>query len=274
MRSLVSVPTCLILLWIPLSGLLMLTVSCAILPGNWHAHRNQPGSTPTRSNFIAEDAPPGDGMFIGVALSGGGSRAANFGAAALLEPQEKLGDHPIDVVSSVSGGSLPAAYLALDKYSYRSWFRHREIRFAKAYEDEIKDRLQRNYQVRFVARWLLPWNMFRFWLTDFNRTDIMVPVLDANLYHGATFADLARLTGPKLLINASEMGEPRPFPFVDETFAELHSDLSQERISVAVAASLAVPGFFHHVVLEDRTEPPSSALIAIFPMPPSRTTWD
>jgi NTE family protein len=253
-------PTGMILLSIPLSGLLMLTVSCAILHGNWHAYPNQPGSTPTRSNFIAEDVPPGDGMFIGVALSGGGSRAANFGAAALLELQEKLGGHPIDVVSSVAGGSLPAAYLALDKYSYRSWwFRHREIRFTKAYEDEIKDRLQRNYQVRFVARWLLPWNMFRFWLTDFNRTDIMVPVLDANLYHGAPFADLAGLTGPKLLINASEMGEPKPFPFVDETFAELHSDLSQERISVAVAASLAVPGFFHHVVLEDRTEPPSSA---------------
>ena len=116
MRSLVSVPTCLILLWIPLSGLLMLTVSCAILPGNWHVYPNQPnqpGSTPTRSNFIAEDAPPGDGMFIGVALSGGGSRAANFGAAALLEPQEKLGDHPIDVVSSVSGVSLPAGYVAV-----------------------------------------------------------------------------------------------------------------------------------------------------------------
>ncbi|MDQ6735422.1 MAG: patatin-like phospholipase family protein, partial [Nitrospirota bacterium] len=235
----------------------MLTVSCAILPGNWHAHPNQPGSTPTRSNFIAEDVPPGDGIFIGVALSGGGSRAANFGAATLLELQEKLGVHPIDVVSSVSGGSLPAAYLALDKYPYRSWFRHREIRFAKAYEDEIKDRLQRNYQIRFVARWLLPWNIFRFWLSDFNRTDIMVPVLDANLYHGATFGDLTY--GPKLLINASEMGAPHPFPFVDETFAELHSDLSRERISVAVAASLAVPGFFHHVVLEDRTMPQSSA---------------
>ena len=228
---------------------------CAILPGSWHAHPNEPGRHSTRANLVAEDIDVKDGMFIGVAISGGGSRAANFGAAVLLELKEQLGaEHPIDVVSSVSGGSLPASYFALDHYQY-GWFNHHEIRFSKSHEAEIKDLLQRNFQIRFVARWLLPWNIVRFWLSDFNRTDIMFPVLDANLYHGATFANLT--TGPKLIINSSEMGDPQPFPFVDETFATLHSDLSLERISVAVAASMAVPGLYHHVVLTDQRVPPS-----------------
>lgn len=237
----------------------VLTTSCAILPGSWHALPNEPGSTPTRANLVAEDVSPADGRFIGVAISGGGSRAANFGAAVLLALQKKLDPKmpPIDVISSVSGGSLPAAYLALDGYTY-GWF-GQQIRFGTAYEDEIKERLQRNYQIRFTARWFLPWNIARFWLTDFNRTDIMFSVLDANLYHGATFADLPKDHGPKLLINASEMGDPKPFPIVDETFSTLGSDLSRQRISVAVTASLAVPGFFHHVVLTDRGIPASQA---------------
>jgi hypothetical protein len=33
----------------------------------------------------AEELPPGQGVFVGIGLSGVGSRAANFSAAALLE---------------------------------------------------------------------------------------------------------------------------------------------------------------------------------------------
>ncbi len=65
---------------------------------NWHAE------------ITAQDKPR---AFIGIAISGGGSRAATFGLATLRE-LDRLGilDHT-SAISSVSGGSLPAAYYAL-----------------------------------------------------------------------------------------------------------------------------------------------------------------
>src|SRR5262245_15100314 len=65
-------------------------------------------------------APDGDPL-LGVALSGGGSRAAVFGAAALealgrirLPEGDSLLQH-IAYISSVSGGSLAASYYAEGK---------------------------------------------------------------------------------------------------------------------------------------------------------------
>ena len=48
--------------------------------------------------------------FIGLAISGGGSRAANFGSAVLWE-LDRLGilQH-VQYISTVSGGSLAGAY--------------------------------------------------------------------------------------------------------------------------------------------------------------------
>ncbi|MBR8512230.1 patatin-like phospholipase family protein [Burkholderia cenocepacia] len=51
--------------------------------------------------------------FLGVAISGGGSRAANFGMYILKE-LERLGVlNRIDAISSVSGGSIAAAHFGL-----------------------------------------------------------------------------------------------------------------------------------------------------------------
>ena len=61
-------------------------------------------------------------LFLGTAISGGGSRAANFGVGALWELQQ-LGilDHPT-ALSSVSGGSLAATYVALNGLDSRTKF--------------------------------------------------------------------------------------------------------------------------------------------------------
>jgi predicted acylesterase/phospholipase RssA len=76
-----------------------------------------------RSDVIGhcQAAVPEKDVLVGVALSGGGSRAALFGAAG-LEALAKLrtadGASAIDKishVSSVSGGSIAAAYYALKK---------------------------------------------------------------------------------------------------------------------------------------------------------------
>ena len=61
------------------------------------------------------------GVFVGVGLSGGGSRAANFGAAALLELQQLGLMDLVSAISSVSGGSLTAAYYGLYKDDPQRW---------------------------------------------------------------------------------------------------------------------------------------------------------
>ena len=57
-----------------------------------------------------------DGRFVGLALSGGGSRSAVFGAAVLKELDRVGILRQVDVLSAVSGGALPAAYYALEGY--------------------------------------------------------------------------------------------------------------------------------------------------------------
>jgi len=67
-----------------------------------------------------------DEMFIGLAISGGGSRAANFGAAVMFELADLGLLHRVDAISSVSGGSIAAAYYALQGYPGLS-FTRREV---------------------------------------------------------------------------------------------------------------------------------------------------
>ena len=69
---------------------------------------SSPPPTLASQSMTLENLP--DGTFVGIAISGGGSRAANFGAAALQELSELGLVDAATMISSVSGGSLPAAY--------------------------------------------------------------------------------------------------------------------------------------------------------------------
>src|SRR5712692_1995823 len=51
--------------------------------------------------------------FVGIAMSGGGSRAANFSAAVLQELERHGFLRYVSAISSVSGSSLTAAYYGL-----------------------------------------------------------------------------------------------------------------------------------------------------------------
>jgi predicted acylesterase/phospholipase RssA len=79
-----------------------------------------PASPPApRATFeIREDRGQRDVLVL-LALSGGGSRAAYFSGAVMLRLQTVFPDvdllQEVDVISSVSGGSLPAAYYAVSR---------------------------------------------------------------------------------------------------------------------------------------------------------------
>ena len=223
------------------------TASCSVLPGHWRPGWNvrDPQNTAlqeTAGSWKLSDMETQDGRFVGLAISGGGSRAANFGGAIMLELQQHQLLQQVDVISGVSGGTLPAVYYGLGEK-------------AGPFTDEaVRKALGYDFQSSWIRRWFLPQNVFRFWLSDFTRSDIMVQVFNNNLYHKATFSDLK--LHPKILVNSTVHNDHTRFTFTDDRFHSLNSTLAQYQVANAVNASSAFPGAFDDVTLEKYVAPP------------------
>ena len=227
----------------------------------------------------SSNCPRTDDRFVGIALSGGGSRAAVFSAAVLFELQKYGILQQADVISSVSGGSYTAALYALSCDTRENCPVTVEGPGRTLWaEDEVYPKLQKEFVWRWFGNWFWPYNIVKYWLTDYNRSQIMADTLDANLYDNSTlghegfrFHDL-NPQRPQLIINATDFtdhlqapdgsspflaGFPgscrraRFFTFTRETFAELGSDLDQYRIADAVVASSAFPAVFNYVNLKN-----------------------
>lgn len=202
-------------------------------------------AVPTRANQTLDQEARRDGRFIGLAISGGGSRAAVFGGAILRELHRIGLLQQVDVLSAVSGGALPAAYYALDGY--------RTVDFTNGF----LERMGHDFQQDVLGRWISPGTLLKRWLGDATKSDTVVQVLDEQLYHGATYADL-NPARPKLLLNATNALTGDPFVISDEGFSTLSSSLSAFSVSRAVYMSAAYPGVFDPVSL-----PPSEP--ALYP---------
>ncbi len=220
--------------------------ACSILVTTVDTMNNQPlnpASPPQRTRSVESltTAELADGIFIGIALSGGGSRAANFSSAVLLE-LDKLGIlNKATAISSVSGSTLPAAYYGLYGRNANYW--NPEL---------VRRQMIKDFEMRWLSRWFLPQNILLYWYTNFNRSDIMKEVLDANLFHGRTFADMGE-GGPRILINATTLAEGTRFVFSEERFQGLGSRLDTFPIANAAMASSAYPGAFHDMTLKDHS---------------------
>ena len=220
---------------------------CAIVQYGTHANEGPvlTSPVPTRATTKISSSDLKNGIFIGIAMSGGGSRAANFSAAALLQ-LESLGIlQQATALSSVSGSSLTAAYYGLfseDKIHHWN-------------PKQVRERLVRNFELDWFWRWFLPWNIARYWFTGFDRSDIMADVFDHNLFEDKTFGQMPRTT-PKILINATSLTDNgASYLFTDEAFNKIGSGLDKYAVSRAVMASGAFPGAFHNVTLRDYTQP-------------------
>lgn len=201
-------------------------------------------------------------MFIGVAISGGGSRAANFSLGALWQLRRLglLGD--VTAISSVSGGSLTAAYVALFGLNSPPEF------------ERAADALRQDFLSRWIWRSLNPGKMLSVATTHATATQTLAETFDDTLFHGKTFADLGPFSSyhPYLYINAAlqnpvsssshltTRGENSPsldlqgFTFTSDAFNALQSNLAAYRIADAVAASGAYPGVFEPLVLRNYDE--------------------
>lgn len=205
---------------------------------------NEPQNRPITPEFIAQSA-QARGIVgantIGLSLSGGGLRAAAF-SFGVLQALTAAGDPAADLfgdltfMSSVSGGSLTAAYMALHGRDGMQHFRARVL----------DADLERDLRLSLFS----PANLVRLLAGGVNDRSNMAATLDADIFHGATFADLYRRNKPDVWINATDLYNRTPFPFIPPVFQGLCSDLSQLRVSEAVAASMAVPLAFAPVVLK------------------------
>ena len=161
-------------------------LAAALLAGCATAFDNQPQNAPISAGFVAQMAQDrgivGENT-IGLSLSGGGLRAAAFSLGvlqALTEAGAARTDLFDDVafLSSVSGGSLTAAHVALHGRAGLDTFRAR-----------VLDRdLERDLRLNL----LWPTNLARLLAGGINDRSNLAATLDADVFGGATFADLYR----------------------------------------------------------------------------------
>ncbi len=184
-------------------------------------------------------------LLVLVSFSGGGMRSAAFGYGVLKGlrdfslPGYDADTHlldAVDVISAVSGGSFPAAYYGL----YRD----------RIFTDFQKDFLDQNIEAYIWGSFLLPWH-FR-WLFDahFGTNDRMAEVYNDLLFHGATYADLQKHGRPLISLDATDVDHGLTFPFIQDQFDLICSDLSSYPLARAVAASNGFPVLFTPITLE------------------------
>lgn len=199
-----------------------------------------------------------DDSLVILAFSGGGSRAAYWSTSVMFKLQQVFGDPDllaeVDAISSVSGGSLPAAYYAIstDEGDERLYGRVWQ-------EKKVKRLMKKNYIMRWFGNWFWPTNIAKFWFTAYDRSDIMAQTFADNLYDKKPFGKDLRIghinrERPYLILNATngtqgQFGEP--FTFTEQDFAKINSDINNYKLSRAVMATASFPAVFNYMTLEN-----------------------
>ena len=185
-----------------------------------------------------------DEVFVFLSLSGGGMRASALAYGVL----ESLDAHAlgtadgaslldeVDLVHSVSGGSLVAAALALKGSDN---FR------------ELEPVLYKGLQRPFVGRWLSPVGLWRISQERYGRSDLLQENLDELFFAGATYGTLTQAgRRPFVVIRATDMSQGEAFDFTQHNLSRFCSSLADVPLARAVAASMAVPVVLSPVTIE------------------------
>ena len=193
-----------------------------------------------RPNYDAEN-------LVILAFSGGGTRAAAFsyGVLEALRRMEAVSSKgakirmldEVGLVTGVSGGSFTA--LAYGLYGDKLF---------DLYETSF---LKRDVQGELIRRALNPGNWGALSSESWGRSELAAQFYDEILFHGATFADLDRGSGPLILASATDISTGARLAFLQADFDYLCSDLNPVPLSRAAAASSAVPFVLSPVTLNN-----------------------
>jgi len=227
-------------------------------PRDTHANETGVNDNVEEAGYRFSNIAPGpknsDSLLVILTFSGGGTRAASFAYGVL----EKLRDTDIvwdgqhrrlldevDVISSVSGGSFPAAYYGL---------------FGDRIFDDFPEKvLYRNIQGALVKRMFSPVNIPKLLSRKYGRTDLMADGFNRDVFENKTFGDLIqRNQRPFIIINATDVSLGCRFAFTQRQFDLLNSDLSSYPVSHAVAASAAFPGLLTPMTLRNYSDDPAT----------------
>ena len=231
--------------------LLLSAVICTFAAACAHWPATPPLQQAGASGYrAAEQIRPGnsDDLLVILAISGGGTRAASLGYGVLEElrrtevmvngMKRRLLDE-VDVISAVSGGTLPATYYAL--------------RGEKTFEEFEAKVLSRNLEVELAKRIILnPVNWFRLPSGTFGKSDLFAELYDETVFDRATFADLKRANGPFVIINGTDVTSGARFSYTQDYFDAICGDLSRVSLGRAVATSTALPPLLTPITLENR----------------------
>jgi predicted acylesterase/phospholipase RssA len=185
----------------------LLISGCAfVMPDKIHYVANPP--VQSAASCILEDQEGPADRILGIALSGGGSRAAVFGAATL----EALAEHgvlgQISHLSSVSGGSLAASYFLTHPPACEGMPTiEAEQACWREYFTDFKVQMRVNYQAGMMLRNARP---TRF-TSPTRRAVSLQEVLNKHFLDDKTFGELE--SDPMVLINATSYDETRRFVF-------------------------------------------------------------
>ncbi|MGD2056702.1 MAG: patatin-like phospholipase family protein, partial [Gammaproteobacteria bacterium] len=187
----------------------------------------------------------GDTLLI-LTFSGGGTRAAAL-AYGVLEAlattrlpgtgQQTMLDE-IDMISSVSGGSITAAYFGL--YGKRIF-----TEFRSAF-------LERDVTTELASRMFSPATLSRLSSDTFGTGDVLDEYFSETLFGTTPVRELVDEDGPFVQINATDLFKGGQFGFTPQQFTLICSDIDRFQVSRAVAASSAVPMVFAPITLVNR----------------------
>lgn len=187
-----------------------------------------------------------DNKRLGLALSGGGFRAAAFHLGVMRKLQSlKLLDK-LDLLSCVSGGSIAGGFVAAN--------------WSKA--DKL-DRLDKYLRTRSIAVSSVIGGIFDPFET---RLDKLADTYDRDLFNGATLKDLK--AGPRIYLNSTNLATGNMFFFVGGGDGE--AEMGEHELGVikapdfkvcrAVAASSAFPPVFPPLRIDSETYTHSDAV--------------
>ena len=189
----------------------------------------------------------GEEKRIGLALSGGGFRAAGFHLGVIRKLQDlKLLDK-IDLLSCVSGGSIAGAYLALN------WG-----------APTVFDDLERYLRTKSIAVGSVIGGL----LDPFeSRLDKLADTYDRDLFFKKKLKDFPK-KGPRIYLNATNLATGNMFFFVSG--GDLDAEMGEHELGVisspnfpiaqAVAASSAFPPVFPPLKLDASVYQPAEAI--------------
>ena len=143
--------------------------------------------------------PDWQGIHIGLALSGGGYRAAAMHAGVLnaLETEHV----PLSVISTVSGGSIIGSYYCAGgspEHFRNALSAQRFNLFRELADFDNVVRVMTPFQIPATKIRLLPFS-------EFDRTDVQAELLDRVLLKSLRFSQLQQPNAPRLIIGATDL---------------------------------------------------------------------